>query len=64
MKRKIKSALYKKTVLQQSLENVQEICQKQESKISSDELLYNNFNIGDWKDTVDFTNQNKEVLDK
>ena len=64
LRNKIKSALYKKTVLQQSLENIQEICQKQESKISSDELLYNNYNIGDWKDTVDFTKQNKEALDK
>jgi len=64
LRNKIKSALYKKTVLQQSLENIQEICQKQESKIRSDELLYNKYNIGDWKDTVDFTRQNKDALDK
>ena len=49
LRNKIKSALYKKTVLQQSLENVQEICQKQESKISSDELLFNNLSIRDIK---------------
>ena len=64
LRNKIKSALYKKSMLQQSLESVQEICQKQEDKINADEALYNNHNIGDWKDTVDFTKQNKEALDK
>ena len=64
LRSKIKTAIYKKTVLKQSLENIQEIVMKQEDKLQSDEEMFNNYNIKDWQDMVDFTNQNREALNK
>ena len=59
LRSKIKTAIYKKEVLTQSLESVEEICAKQEAKIQADEELFRQFNVSDWADMLDFTRQNK-----
>ena len=64
LRNQIKTAKYKKAILQESLENVNELCQKQEERIKLDEELYNNCNVTDWKDVLDFSNQNREVIQK
>jgi len=64
LRNQIKTAKYKKAILQESLENVNELCQKQEERIKLDEELYNNCNVTDWKDVLDFSNQNREVVQK
>merc|ERR1712098_756564 len=56
-------AKYKRAILKESLENVNEL-QKQEERIRLDVELFNNCNVTDWKDVVDFSNQNREVVEK
>ena len=55
---------YDVAIGEQSFENVNELCQKQEERIKLDEELYNNCNVTDWKDVLDFSNQNREVVQK
>ena len=59
---KIKTAIYKKEVLTQSLEHIEEICAKQEVKIQADEELFRQFNVSDWSEMLDFTKQNKDSV--
>ena len=59
---KIKTAIYKKEVLTQSLEHIEEICAKQEAKIQADEELFRQFNVSDWSEMLDFTKQNKDSV--
>lgn len=59
---KIKTAIYKKAVLTQSLESVEEICAKQEAKIQADEELFRQYNVSDWGDMLDFTKQNNSSV--
>ena len=63
LRSKIKTAIYKKAVLTQSLESVEEICAKQEAKIKADEELFRQYNVSDWEDMLDFTKQNKTSVE-
>ena len=62
LRSKIKTAIYKKSVLTQSLENVEEICTKQEARIQADEELFRKYNVSDWSDMLDFTKQNQDTM--
>ena len=64
LRKRIETAIYRKAVLKQSLENIQEIVIKQEEKLKADKELFNNFNVKDWQDISDFTKQNRDALDK
>ena len=63
LRSKIKTAIYKKAVLTQSLESVEEICAKQEAKIKADEELFRKYNVSDWGDMLDFTKQNRTSVE-
>jgi len=62
MRDNIKSALYKKAVLSAELENIQEVCKKQEVVIEKDKELFHKHSVEDSKDLMDFTMQNKKGL--
>ena len=64
LRSKIKTASYKKMVLSNSLETIQEIRQKQQQNIRAYEELLNSFNVSDWADMVDLTLEKKKSLSK
>ena len=64
LRSRIKTAMYKKTMLTESLQTIRDICQKQESNIKSYDELVNNFNVSDWRDCVELTLENKRNVTK
>ena len=64
LRSRIKTAMYKKTMLTESLQTIRDICQKQESNIKSYDELVNNFNVPDWRDCVELTLENKRNVTK
>jgi len=62
MRDSIKTALYKKAVLTAELNNIQDVCKKQEIVIEKDKELFKKHNIEDCKDLIDFTIHNQKVL--
>ena len=64
LRNKIKTANYKKTVLRESLKDMEAICVKQEAKIKADDELFKQYNVGDWRHIVDLMEQDKASLTK
>jgi len=62
MRDSIKTSLYKKAVLAAKLENIQEVCKKQEIVIEKDKELFKKHSIEDCKDLIDFTTQKQKTL--
>eukprot|EP00092_Neocalanus_flemingeri_P003149 GFUD01003367.1.p1 GENE.GFUD01003367.1~~GFUD01003367.1.p1 ORF type:complete len:263 (-),score=87.78 GFUD01003367.1:84-821(-) len=62
MRESIKTALYKKAVLATELDNIKEVCRKQEIVIEKDKELFKKHSVEDCKDLIDFTIQNQKSL--
>ena len=59
---KIKTALYKKKILEDSLEMMQSTIQKQEDNIKAYNQLLHRYNVSDWKELTELTVENRKAL--
>ena len=64
LRNKIKTASYKKMMLSRSLETIQDIRNKQQDDIKAYEEHLSSFNVSDWKNIVDLTQEKKNSLSK
>ena len=59
---KIKTARYKKKILEESLQDMKVVGQRQEDHIKAYRQLLHTYNISDWKELVELTMDNKKSL--